>query len=162
MIPVGSLGSDFEPKSPCLLFFVSMKDSCVDTHFGPPPAIPQESNTGAFPGARHGFHRNLSSDDRGSASLLYVQKDLLLFVAVKLFPQRSCMFGFDSSPSQDEHPILHPCENHMHVWPTSQGSVPFTQVHAQHSPNFPISSCAGCSHVALCGRTPGPQSAPYV
>ena len=108
--PVGSRGSTWDPRSPCLLCAVSTNDSCVDTHFGPPPAIPQGSYTGAWPGARQGLKRYWSAGDSAFTPRLYVRKRGSLFVAVKFAPHRSRVFGFDSPPSQASQPILQPCE----------------------------------------------------
>jgi hypothetical protein len=68
--PVGCTGSDFEPRSPCLVYIVSVIFDSPPPCTGLPPAMPQLSNTGAYPGARHGLWRNESSAELHSASML--------------------------------------------------------------------------------------------
>merc|ERR1712023_226450 len=88
-VPVGYLGSTFEPRSPNLANFVLVNSPCPGVGVGAPPAIPHASYTGAFPGALHGFHRVQSSAEPAVTLRFKVRYFASLSVAFMPLPQRS-------------------------------------------------------------------------
>lgn len=97
-----------EPNAPCLANLVSTKDSPVVTHVGPPPAMPQASYTGAFPGARQGLCMYTSFSDIAGTSRLTVRNSGSLLVGFIPELHRSLKFGLLSCPSQLAQPMLQP------------------------------------------------------
>ena len=111
-LPDGARGvprQHFGAKSPNLAYFVSVNSPWPGVGCAAPPARPQASKTGAFPGARQGLNLVQSSAEPAVTWRFNVRYLGLLRVAFMPLPQRSLAFGFVpplAPPSHSLQPMV--------------------------------------------------------